>query len=50
MGAYFLYKGDKVLGGLLVIVFSTFSLVIGGGFIVGFILGVIGGALALAGV
>ncbi|KPV63299.1 MAG: hypothetical protein AOA65_1307 [Candidatus Bathyarchaeota archaeon BA1] len=48
IGAYCLYKGRNVLGGVLVIVFSILSLPIGGGFIIGFLLGVVGGALGLA--
>ncbi len=50
IGAYCLYKGRNVLGGVLVILFSVLSLPISGGFIIGFLLGVIGGALALAGI
>lgn len=49
VGSYLIYKGRNVLGGILVIVFSILSLPIGGGFIMGFLLGVIGGALAIAG-
>lgn len=49
VGSYLIYKGKNVLGGLLVILFSIFSLLVGGGFIIGFLLGAIGGALALAG-
>ena len=36
--------------GAIVIIFATLSLCIGGGFMLGFILGVIGGSLGLAGV
>jgi len=36
--------------GAIIIVFSTLSLCVGGGFMLGFILGVIGGSLGLAGV
>lgn len=50
IGAYRLYKGRNVLGGVLVLVFSILSLLTGGGFIIGFLLGVVSGALALAGV
>lgn len=50
LGSYYLYKGRNTLGGVLVLVFSVLSLPIGGGFIIGFLLGVIGGALALANV
>ncbi|MCS7121770.1 MAG: hypothetical protein NZ895_04115, partial [Archaeoglobaceae archaeon] len=48
LGSYELYRGKKVRGGILVIVGSTLSLFIGGGFLVGFILGIIGGAFGLA--
>jgi hypothetical protein len=36
------------LGGILVLVFSIISIIGGGGFILGFILGLVGGILALA--
>jgi hypothetical protein len=49
VGAYLLYKGRNISGGLLVVLFSVLSLPIGGGFVVGFILGIVGGALALVG-
>lgn len=49
LGSYFIYKGKNILGGVLVILFSILSLPVGGGFIIGFLLGVIGGALASAG-
>lgn len=50
MGAYRLLKGKNVSGGVLIILFSVLSLLIGGGFVVGFMLGVVGGALSLVGV
>jgi hypothetical protein len=37
-----------VIGGILVLIFSILSIIIGGGFIIGLILGIIGGALGLA--
>ena len=40
--------GKEVIGGILVIIFSILSIVIGGGFIIGLILGIIGGILGLA--
>jgi hypothetical protein len=49
VGACLLYKGRNILGGLLVVLFSVLSLPIGGGFVVGFILGIVGGALAIVG-
>jgi hypothetical protein len=50
IGSYCLYRGRNLLGGVLIILFSILSLPIGGGFILGFLLGVVGGALALAGI
>jgi len=51
IGTYMLYKGEKSLvGGILVIIGSVISLAIGGGFFIGFLLGIIGGALGLAGI
>jgi hypothetical protein len=40
--------GKEVIGGILVLIFSILSIIIGGGFIIGLILGIIGGALGLA--
>lgn len=39
---------QKTAWGVVILVFSILSIVTGGGFIIGFILGIIGGALALA--
>ena len=39
---------DKKVWGIIIVVFSIPSVVTGGGFIIGFILGIIGGALALS--
>lgn len=49
IGAIMLYAQPQqhVIWGILVLLFSIFSLVIGGGFIIGFILGLVGGILAL---
>ena len=49
-GAIMLYSkpANKKAWGIIVIVFSIPSVVTGGGFIIGFILGIIGGALALS--
>lgn len=48
LGAILIYKpGNETIGGILVLVFSIISFFIGGGFIVGTILGVIGGILGL---
>lgn len=49
IGAYFIYTpGKETLGGILVLVFSILSIFAGGGFLVGLILGIVGGALGLA--
>lgn len=48
IGAYFIYSpGKGTLGGILVLVFAALSIVTGGGWLIGFILGVIGGILGL---
>jgi hypothetical protein len=39
---------NKKAWGIMIIVFSILSIVTGGGFIIGFILGIIGGTLALS--
>jgi hypothetical protein len=47
-GAYLMYKpGKQVAGGVIVLVFSVLSIITGGGWLIGLILGVIGGILAL---
>jgi len=46
-GSILIYSGQKVLGGALVIAFSLIGLAGTGGFLIGTILGVIGGVLAL---
>ncbi len=49
LGALLLRNPDRVRqGGITVIAFSALSILAGGGFIAGLILGVIGGALALS--
>lgn len=49
IGAILIYMpGKETIGGILVVVFSIFSIIIGGGFIIGLVLGIIGGALGLA--
>jgi uncharacterized membrane protein YidH (DUF202 family) len=48
LGAFLIYRpGKEMAGGILVIVFSAVSIIAGGGFLVGFVLGVIGGVLGL---
>jgi hypothetical protein len=48
IGAILLYKpGYETAGGIIVLVFSVLSILTGGGFVAGFILGIIGGALGL---
>ena len=49
VGSVLIYMpGKEVAGGILVIIFSLFSIIIGGGFLIGLILGIIGGALGIA--
>ena len=49
VGAILIYvPGKETIGGILVIIFSILSIVIGGSFLIGLILGIIGGALGLA--
>ena len=48
IGTILLYKpGYETAGGIIVLVFSVLSILTGGGFVAGFILGIIGGALGL---
>jgi len=44
-----MYAGKTTPGGILVLLFGILSLFLGGGFFIGFILAIIGGALGLAG-
>lgn len=47
-GAYLIYSpGKQVAGGIIVIVFSALSIITGGGWLIGLILGLIGGILGL---
>ena len=49
IGAILMYiPGKATYGGILAIFFSIFSIIIGGGFIIGLILGILGGILGLA--
>jgi hypothetical protein len=48
-GAWLIYTpGKETLGGILVLIFSIISIFTGGGFFIGLVLGIIGGALGLA--
>jgi len=48
IGAYFIYNpGTEVIGGVVVLIFSALSILVGSGWLIGLILGVIGGILAL---
>jgi hypothetical protein len=47
VGAYLIYSGMETTGGLIVIIFSVLSIFVGSGWLIGLILGVIGGILAL---
>lgn len=49
VGAILLWANPRmhVGAGVIVLLFSIFSLIIGGGFIIGFILGLVGGILGI---
>jgi len=48
IGAYLIYSlGNEMAGGIIVVVLSVLSILTGGGFLVGFILGIIGGVLGI---
>ena len=47
VGAYFVYNGMEVAGGVIILIFSVLSIFVGSGWLIGLILGVIGGILAL---
>lgn len=49
VGAVLLDRGKIVVGGLMIVIFSILSIITGGGFLIGLILGIVGGALGLAG-
>ena len=49
IGTWMMMKpGKETAGGIIVLIFSILSIIIGGGFLIGMILGIVGGALALA--
>jgi hypothetical protein len=49
IGAFLIYMpGKEVIGGIIVLIFSILSIVTMGGFFIGMILGIIGGALGIA--
>ena len=48
LGAYFVYRpGKETVGGIVVLVFAALSIIAGGGWLAGFILGIVGGILGL---
>ena len=47
VGAFMLYKGMYTVGGVLVIIFSVLSIFAGSGWLIGLILGLVGGILGL---
>jgi hypothetical protein len=47
LGAYLIYSRMEVAGGAIVLIFSLLSIFVGSGWLIGLILGVIGGILAL---
>ncbi len=48
-GGWLMYNGKTTPGGVIVLVFGILSIFGGGGFFIGFILSIVGGALGLAG-
>ncbi|MGD0803714.1 MAG: hypothetical protein ABSA11_06540 [Candidatus Bathyarchaeia archaeon] len=48
VGAYFIYHvGTETAGGIIVLIFAALSIITGGGWLIGFILGIIGGIMGL---
>ncbi|HMK95179.1 MAG TPA: hypothetical protein VK536_07235 [Candidatus Limnocylindrales bacterium] len=47
VGAYLMYTGMETAGGIIVLIFSVLSIFVGSGWLIGLILGVIGGILGL---
>ena len=47
VGAYLIYTGMEMSGAVIVIIFSVLSIFVGSGWLIGLILGLIGGILAL---
>ena len=47
VGAYLIYDRMEMTGGVIVLVFAVLSILVGSGWLIGLILGVIGGILAL---
>jgi hypothetical protein len=48
LGAYFIYSpGKETIGGIIVLVFAALSILAGGGWLIGLILGIVGGVLGL---
>jgi len=47
VGAYLIYNRMETVGGIIVIVFSILSIFVGSGWLIGLLLGLIGGILAL---
>ena len=47
VGGYLIYSRMEVAGGIIVIVFSLLSLFVGSGWLIGLILGLVGGILGL---
>jgi len=48
IGVFFIYNpATQVVGGVLVLIFSALSIIVGGGWLIGLILGVIGGVICL---
>ncbi len=47
VGAYLIYAGRTTAGGVIVIVFSALSILVGSGWLIGLIVGLVGGILGI---
>ena len=47
VGAFLIYNGMQTAGGIIVLVFSIISILVGSGWLIGLVLGVVGGILGL---
>ncbi|MEM2339395.1 MAG: hypothetical protein QXW83_04250 [Nitrososphaerales archaeon] len=47
LASYLTYKGKIMLGGIFTLIFSILSIIVGGGFFIGMVFGIIGGILSL---
>ena len=47
IGAYLIYNRNEAVGGTLVVVLAVLSILVGSGWLIGLVLGLVGGVLAL---